>query len=348
VSVLVIDKPAGPSSYDVVRQVQRALYRLYGAPHPRDLKVGHGGTLDPMASGVLPVCVGEGTKIAGFLLDGDKEYEAEVRFGIETDTLDATGKVVAEASVAALRPGDVEAALAQFRGVIDQVPPMHSALKHEGRPLYVYARQGQEIARASRRLTIHALTLEAWLPPATARLRVRCSKGTYIRVLAADLGRVLGVGAHLSGLRRSVSGPFHLGQAIAPAAVVAAAAEGRLPTHVPLAEALGHLQALTPDAALANSIWQGKKVPLEDLGLARDASGQFRVLRDDGSLLAIAAAGEGILRSLRGFHPEGPVKSARSAGSDTKPPGSGGVASIVSSEMAENDLKSRNFWAPPG
>jgi tRNA pseudouridine55 synthase len=330
VSVFVVDKPVGPSSYDIVRQVQRALHRLYGFERPRDLKVGHGGTLDPMASGVLPVCVGEGTKIAGFLLDGDKEYEAEVRFGQETDTLDATGKLVAEApslAVASLGPTEVEAALVGFRGIIEQVPPMHSALKHEGRPLYSYARAGQEIARAPRRLTIHALSLEAWRAPATARLRVRCSKGTYIRVLAADIGRTLGVGGHLVGLRRTVSGPFALSQALTPAAIAAAAAGGHLPAHVSLSQALAHLPALSPEPASATAIWQGKKVPLSDLGLPTDAIGQFRVLRPDGSLFAIAEVEAGCLRSLRGFHPEAPSPQNLSASPHQ---GGGGLASVVS------------------
>src|SRR5688572_13567497 len=142
--VLVIDKPSGPTSFAVVRRV-RALLAARHAPLAgarRRLKVGHGGTLDPLASGVLPVCVGEATKLVSFLLEADKQYDAEVRFGVETDTLDAAGRVVSESSVAGLTPGAIRDALAPLRGAIDQVPPMHSALKRDGRPLYSYAREG--------------------------------------------------------------------------------------------------------------------------------------------------------------------------------------------------------------
>ena len=184
-------------------------------------KLGHGGTLDPMASGVLPVCVGEATKVIPFLLDADKEYLAAVRFGVETDTLDATGQVLCEKPVGDLDAVRVEAALAGFRGEIEQVPPMFSALKHHGQPLYRYARAGQTIARPPRQVKVHELVLLAFEPPDRARLRIRCSKGTYIRSLAADLGRQLGVGAHLTELRRTASGPFALAQALSLDAIEA-------------------------------------------------------------------------------------------------------------------------------
>ena len=328
--ILVIDKPVGPTSYDVVRRVQRALHRLLGFTRPKDLKIGHGGTLDPLASGVLPVCVGEGTKIAAFLLDADKEYEAEVRFGVQTDTLDAAGVVLAESPVHHLTEVIVLAALAGFRGAIEQVPPMYSALKHKGRPLYAYAREGQDIARSSRSLTIHELVLQAWTPPATARLRIRCSKGTYVRVLAADLGLVLGVGAHLAGLRRTASGPFNLAQAVTLEDLERDALAGRLPVQVGLADALGHLFAVTPNEELSLALWQGKRVSSEALGLADDAAGQLRVLRADGTLLAIAEALDGMVRSLRGFNHE--VPGAGSAAS----PGTHPMSRPLSSESGSN------------
>jgi len=142
VSVLVVDKPVGPTSFAVLTRVRRALMRV-GSASARAPKLGHGGTLDPMASGVLPVCVGEATKVIPFLLGADKEYLAAVRFGVETDTLDATGQVLSEKPVGNLDAVRVEAALAGFRGAIEQVPPMFSALKHHGQPLYRYARAGQ-------------------------------------------------------------------------------------------------------------------------------------------------------------------------------------------------------------
>lgn len=301
--VLVVDKPKGPTSYDVVRRIQRGLARLWNLPHPRSLKVGHGGTLDPLATGVLPICVGEGTKLAPFLLDADKEYEAEVRFGIETDTLDAAGTVLAEADVTGLGREQVSAALACFRGDISQVPPMYSALKHQGRALYSYARAGEEIARSPRQLTIHALELMDWQPP-HAQLRIRCSKGTYVRVLAADLGRALGVGAHLANLRRTASGPFVIAQARPLEEIEGLIGQGKSPGLVSLSEALAHLPALTPDLELAAAFWQGKKVALAAVGLPDDTEGRLRVLRADGTLLVVAEASAGQLRTLRGFLPE--------------------------------------------
>jgi tRNA pseudouridine55 synthase len=337
-SVLVVDKPVGPTSYDVVRRVQRAMARLWNVRRPRDLKVGHGGTLDPLASGVLPVCIGEATKLAPFLLAADKEYEAVVRFGIETDTLDAAGTVVAEASTLGLDGARVAAALGQFRGPITQVPPMHSALKHQGRALYTYARQGEEIARAPRSLTIFELELLAWEAPATVRLRVRCSKGTYVRVLAADLGRVLGTGAHLAGLRRTASGPFDLTSAQTIDQVERLAGQGVAPPLISLSDALVHLPALTPPAPLAAALWQGKKLSVGALGLAADFAGRLRVLRDDGTLLAVAEATEGVVRTLRGFQPEDRGGAGAGAGSPPgagPPSGSAGLASDSSGQSGE-------------
>jgi tRNA pseudouridine55 synthase len=290
-AVLVIDKPVGPSSFQVVRHVRRGLARLWGRAQ-RDLRIGHGGTLDPAASGVLPVCVGEGTKLAPFLLDADKSYEATVEFGSETDTLDAEGTVIASRPLDGLDGARVEALLPGFRGAREQVPPMYSALKRAGRPLYAYARAGEEVVRAPRPITIHELTLEQWIPPATARLRVTCSKGTYVRVLAADLGRTAGPGAHLRALRRTRSGPFHLGQAIDLAALDALVDAGGPLPFVPLAEALAHLPAVQVPAALERPLSQGQRVATEQLGSAR---GRCRLLRSDGTLLAVAELGDTVV-----------------------------------------------------
>jgi tRNA pseudouridine55 synthase len=303
--VLVVDKPVGPTSYDVVRRVQRALGRLWNLPR-RDLKVGHGGTLDPLASGVLPICIGEGTKLAPFLLDADKEYEALVRFGIETDTQDAAGAVVAESATDGLDAARVSSALEGFRGAITQVPPMYSALKHQGRALYSYARAGEEIPRAARQLTIFAIELLEWQPPDHARLRVRCSKGTYVRVLAADLGRALGPGGHLAGLRRTASGPFVLAQAQPLEQLEQQMGQGQPPTLIGLSQALVHLVAVIPPAEVAAALWQGKKLPAFVLGpsWSEGQSGRLRILRPDGSLLAVATVTDGVVRTLRGFRPE--------------------------------------------
>jgi tRNA pseudouridine55 synthase len=298
VSLLVIDKPSGPSSFSVCKRVRTLLGK-------RGEKVGHGGTLDPFASGVLPICIGEGTKVLPFLLEADKCYEALVRFGVETDTLDVTGAVLAEHPTTGLAAAAVEAALGGFRGEIEQIPPMYSALKHEGRPLYAYARKGQTIERPPRRVTIHELVLVDWLPPDRARLRVRCAKGTYIRSLAADVGRQLGVGAHLVELRRIASGPFRIEQAITLDELGARIADGRsLPVLTPL-EALAHLPRVQVDEQRALMLRQGKQMDWQALSQGRDLVGPTcAVLEGEGgaSLVAIVAATpEGGVKILRGF-----------------------------------------------
>jgi tRNA pseudouridine55 synthase len=303
-AVLVIDKPVGLSSFDVVRRVKRELGRLWGAAAMRGLKLGHGGTLDPLASGVLPICLGEGTKLAPFLLAADKEYLAGIRFGSETDTLDATGTVTRQTDVASagLDADRLRASVAErFSGTISQVPPMHSALKHEGRPLYRYARAGVEIEREARVVTIHAFELLSWEPPATASFRIHCTKGTYVRVLAADLGQALGVGGHLISLRRTCSGPFRLAQAITLEALTSLVdAREPLPL-IPLAAALGHLPGLTVSAEVALAVTQGKQLTHQSLGAPSDLSGRIRVLRQDGTLLAIADLSENGVASRRVF-----------------------------------------------
>ena len=242
--VLVIDKPSGPTSFDVVRQVRRVLGTR---------RVGHGGTLDPLATGVLPICLGEATKLAQFLLDADKEYEATLCFGVETDTYDAAGAVTERRSAAGLTAAAVESALAAFRGSIQQVPPRFSALKLRGRPLYAYARAGEEVEIAPRAVVIHEIALERWVDATEVAVSVRCSKGTYIRSLAFDLGRALGPGAHLTALRRTRSGPFRIDESHPLGEIETAPLIG-------LSEALAHLPALRAGAAAALDLQHGKRV----------------------------------------------------------------------------------------
>jgi tRNA pseudouridine55 synthase len=298
-SLLVIDKPSGPSSFAVVKRVRKLLAR------PRSEKMGHGGTLDPFASGVLPICIGEGTKVLAFLLDADKAYEAVVRFGIETDTLDLTGQVVAEHSVAGLRASAIEAALAAFRGVIEQVPPMFSALKREGRPLYSYARAGQTVERVPRAVTIHELELVGFEPPDRATLRLRCSKGTYVRSLAADLGQRLHVGAHLMELRRTASGPFRIEQAITLDDLAARVADGRPLPFLTLLEALAHLPRLSVDSAQALVLERGQRMAWPELSRGATIVGPAcAVLESQGqpSLVAVVAESpDGNVKIVRGF-----------------------------------------------
>jgi tRNA pseudouridine55 synthase len=204
--VLLLDKPLGLSSNDAL---QKAKWLL------RAEKAGHTGTLDPLATGLLPLCFGAATKFAQVSLDSDKAYRATVRFGQTTRTGDAEGDVVSVRPVAFDRAA-LEAACVRFSGPIKQLPPMYSALKHNGKALYEYARDGIEIERAERDVTIHTIEITEWHPgnPETATIEVCCSKGTYIRTLAESLGEALGCGAHLVGLRRTASGPLTLNDAI--------------------------------------------------------------------------------------------------------------------------------------
>ena len=201
--ILVVDKPAGISSNDVVQQAKR----LFGAQ-----KVGHTGSLDPLATGVLPLCFGEATKFSQYLLDADKKYWAQVRLGITTETADADGEVIAQADTSGITESQVTAALETFVGEIEQIPSMYSALKHQGQPLYKLARQGIEVERAPRRISIYSAELLQF-SEASIELRVDCSKGTYIRSLAEDLGAALGCGGHVSALRRLAAGPYEEAQA---------------------------------------------------------------------------------------------------------------------------------------
>ncbi len=196
--MLILDKPVGLSSNEALQQVKRG----YGAA-----KAGHTGSLDPLASGVLPLCFGEATKFSQFLLDSDKRYLARLKLGVSTDSGDADGQVVSEREVGNLGADDVESALAAFRGEIEQVPSMFSAVKHQGQPLYKLARQGIEVERKSRRVTVFENRLVEF-DGDELTLDIHCSKGTYVRNIAEDLGEMLGCGAHVIGLRRTQAGPF--------------------------------------------------------------------------------------------------------------------------------------------
>lgn len=201
--VLLLDKPIGISSNGALQHAKR-IYRA--------AKAGHTGNLDPIATGLLPICFGEATKFSQFLTDSDKRYQAVIKLGETTDTGDAEGQVLETRPVSATL-AQVETVLERFEGEIEQTPPMYSALKHQGRPLYDYARKGVEIERAARRVTIHELILLDFEGD-TLKLDVACSKGTYIRVLAEDIGKALGCGAHMTGLRRTRVGGFSLEQAV--------------------------------------------------------------------------------------------------------------------------------------
>lgn len=308
-SVLVVDKARGPTSLDVVKRIERALgLPRRGAEGGKRLRFGHGGTLDPMATGVLPVCVGEGTKLAQFLLEADKEYETTVRLGTETDTLDADGQVTAQVAVGDVDETRIQEVLVGFRGLIEQVPPMYSALKREGKPLYEYARSGVDLPREPRKVTIHELELISFTPPNEIRLRVKCSKGTYVRTLGADIGTKLGVGAHLTSLRRIASGPFTAAQALPVEEIEGRLERGESLPWISPADALVQFASVVVPAELVRDVEQGKRLLALEIGWKETptpSGAPRRLLRPDGSLLAVANRETGgRLLTLRVFLPE--------------------------------------------
>lgn len=196
--ILLLDKPPHCTSNQVLQQVKR----LYQAR-----KAGHTGSLDPLATGMLPICFGIATRLSAFLLDADKHYTAQIRLGVTTTTGDAEGEPLRERPASHIQPADIQAVLPQFCGRIQQLPPMYSAVHHQGKRLYTLARAGITVERQPRTVTIHALHLTDWIDQ-IGTLQVHCSKGTYVRTLAEAIGEALGCGAHLSGLRRTSVGPY--------------------------------------------------------------------------------------------------------------------------------------------
>ena len=222
--ILVLDKPVGMGSNEALQRVKR-LYRAR--------KAGHTGSLDRLASGLLPICFGEATKLSGYLLNADKHYVATFLLGVTTTTGDAEGDVVSRRKVPVLSAAAIDRAAARFRGEIEQIPPMHSALKHKGKRLYQLAHEGIVVERQPRRITIHRFEV-SWFDAETVEVEVLCSKGTYIRTLAEDFGEALGCGASVAALRRIGAGPFTAGDMVELAAIESMAAEGPQALDAPL------------------------------------------------------------------------------------------------------------------
>jgi tRNA pseudouridine55 synthase len=205
---LNVNKPTGMTSFDVVAKVRRLSTKTTGTK-----KVGHAGTLDPMATGVLIVCIGQATRLSEYAMQSTKQYRATVHLGVETDTYDAEGQILATTDAAHITQEQVEVVLADFRGALQQMPPMYSAIKKDGKKLYELARAGKTIELDARPVTLYSVEISAWNPPQFV-LDVTCSPGTYIRSLAHDIGQKLGVGAHLAALERTRSGSFHVENAV--------------------------------------------------------------------------------------------------------------------------------------
>ena len=250
--ILLLDKPLGLTSNAALSRAKRVLGIR---------KAGHTGALDPLATGLLPLCFGQATKVSAFLLDADKGYLADVTLGRTTASGDAEGEVTGEREVPHLDRAALEAVLDEFRGPIDQVPPMYSALKHKGKRLHELARAGIEVERKSRRVTIHQLDLVEF-EPSRIVLRVGCTKGTYIRSLAMDIGERIGCGAHLGALRREFAGPFTLADAVTLEALEGMDADAARGLLLSSDAALPHLPGVELDDDQAAAIRHGKAVAL--------------------------------------------------------------------------------------
>jgi tRNA pseudouridine55 synthase len=274
--VILLDKPSGLTSNAALQRARRALEAA---------KAGHTGTLDPLASGLLPICLGEATKFSALLLDADKTYLAEIQFGTTTTTGDADGEIVARHEVG-LTGDAMWQGVHSLLGSVEQVPPMYSALKHKGKALYEYARAGEIVERGSRLVTVHQIDLVesgvSWI-----RVRMRVSKGTYVRSLAEEAGRRLGCGAHLRALRREGSGGFSIEHAVPLAAFEAMDAAGRRGLIRPVDSLVEALPRVDVSAAEGRALWQGKCLPAG----AAATPGMVRVYAAGIGFLGVGARG---------------------------------------------------------
>ena len=282
--IIVIDKPEGWTSMDVCAKLRGIL---------REKRIGHAGTLDPMATGVLPVFVGRATRAVEFASESEKEYIAGLKLGVITNTQDTSGEVLEERPVNV--PAEIlEQVLSQFRGNIEQIPPMYSAIKINGKKLYELARKGREVERKARPVTIHALTVEEQTSPDEFILRVRCSKGTYVRTLCHDIGLALGCGGTMSSLRRTMAAGFTLEQSVTLEQVQAHELPQQLLMGVD--SYFSHHPSLTVNAGVEKKIRNGMTCVLPDT-----PENIYRVYGQDGSFLAVSRLEQGKLLTVKSF-----------------------------------------------
>jgi tRNA pseudouridine55 synthase len=278
--ILVLDKPAGVSSNQALQSAKRLFFAA---------KAGHTGSLDPLATGVLPLCFGEATKFSQYLLDADKAYESTFVLGVATATGDAEGEVLETVDASRLGEEEVNAALAAFRGEIEQVPSMFSAIKRDGQPLYKLAREGREVEREARRVVIKQLELRAWRGGERPEMDIylECSKGTYVRSIAEDLGRALGCGAHVSALRRTMAGPFSIEDSVTLGALEALKGGGQLAEMdallLPADSALGGLPLVRLSESGGFYMRQGQPVQVPNA----PCDGMVRVALESGEFLGV-------------------------------------------------------------
>jgi tRNA pseudouridine55 synthase len=305
--VLVIDKPSGITSFEVIRRLKKWL---------GEEKIGHTGTLDPLATGVLPLCFNQATKLVPLLMEGDKEYEVTMLLGVETDTQDATGKVIRESGILEIHEGRLLSTIKAFEGKIKQLPPMFSALKYHGKPLYKLARKGIDLERAEREVEIKSIQVTGINFPYCS-FRVSCSKGTYIRTLCADMGKRLSCGAHLVQLRRTKTGPFTLYHALSLEEAEMRIKSGAIQENIiSLSEALPDFSPLVLGPDLLEKVKRGMKIVPHDLNtvfLPLLTTGErVKILSLEGKLFAVAellmdtpirnySDGQGVFRLNRVF-----------------------------------------------
>lgn len=281
--ILNLCKPIDCTSFDMVKRIRR----LSG-----EKKVGHGGTLDPLASGVLPICLGRATRVSEFLADSSKTYRAVMKFGAATDTYDAEGTITEEHDSSHLTLEQVENSLGPYRGIILQEPPMYSALKHEGRRLYELAREGITIERPKRETAVHKLQILKWDPP-FATIYVDCGRGTYVRSLAHDIGQDLGVGAHLTELVRLRTGPFDISESVTPEEFEEAAEAGNWQDLLfPMDFALTSMPAAVLDKRAERATINGQPIPISYLDydkISTAAAQLSKAYREPGELILCRA-----------------------------------------------------------
>ena len=281
--IIVIDKPTDWTSHDVVAKLRR---------HLKEKRIGHAGTLDPMATGVLPIFVGRATRAVEFAMEGEKEYIAGLRLGLTTDTQDITGRTLSE-QVVSFTATDLESVLSPFRGAISQVPPMYSAIKLQGKKLYELARAGKEVERAARTITIHELEILEQVSPSDFLLRVRCSKGTYIRTLCHDIGAALGAGGCLYSLRRTYAAGFS--ENISHTLESVLAWENPAELLLPVDQYFASYAPLSVNTEQEKKIRNGASFPFQA------ADGTYRVYGADGSFLMLGLAKNHVISTIKSF-----------------------------------------------
>lgn len=283
IGYLNVDKPSEWTSSDVVAKL-RGAFNL----RKRKVKIGHGGTLDPLATGVLPICIGSATRLADYVLNGNKTYQMRIRLGVATDTYDSQGDVVSESDASGVEIDDLNDVLNQFRGVFSQLPPMYSAIKKNGQPLYSIARRGGSVDREPRTVEVYELRITHWEPP-HVELYVECAKGFYARSLANDIGELLGCGAHVTSLQRVSSGRFKIDQSVSLDELLHLAGEDEWTEHLlPVDFVIQEMPSVTISADQAIDFMHGRRVAPSHFTDNDKNDNRIRVYDPDGEMIGLA------------------------------------------------------------